>query len=323
MNTKSSNYCNTSTCDINQTIKELHSNFLINSIEFSSNIKSSIKYNKINIKNLSIHFIDTDMELKIYSHEIRNYFTYIHVCAGKLCTNINNNLLYLEPGKQSALLNYNSICTFSHDTHIRYVVFKFSRLHAQILLSSIIDNCLTAPLLFDNIVSCNDLNIIRYNGIINRFIYLLENDFSLYKQQHLIDSYENLIFTATLTCLKHNYSREINSFKIQKIPKIIKIAEKYIYDNFKNNIKISDLIKITGSSLRSIQIAFKKHRGYTPQFYLMECKLMHAYNLLLTTKKNKSILYIALESGFPSQSYFSYCFRRRFGKKPIDFLNNL
>ena len=322
MNTKSSNYSMMSTCDINQAIAELRSNFLINSIELSRNIKSFIQYKKIDIKNLSIHFIDTDMELKIYSNEIRDYFTYIHVCTGKLCTNINNNLLYLEQDKQSALLNYNSICTYSHDTHTRFVVFKFSRLHAQVLLSSIIGIYITTPLLFNNIVLLNNLNSIRYNDIIKRFIYLLENDLSLYNQQHLIDSYERLIFTATLTCLKNNYSREIDSLEIQ-IPKIVKLSEKYLYDNFRYNIKVSDLIKITGSSLRSIQLAFKKYRGYTPQFYLMECKLMHAYNLLLTKQKNKSILFIALESGFPSQSYFSYCFRRRFGKTPLEFLNNL
>ena len=310
------------TCDINQAITELHSNFLINSIELSRNIKSFIKYNKIDIKNLSIHFIETDMKLKIYSREIRNYFTYTHVCSGKLCMNINNNSLNLEPDKQSALLNYNSTCTYSQDTHTRFVVFKFSRLHAQILLSSIIDNYLIAPLLFNNIVLFNNLNSIRYNGIIKRFIYLIDNDLSLYNQQHLIDSYESLIFTATLTCLQNNYSCEIGSVEIQ-IPKIVKLSEKYLYDNFRHNIKISNLVKITGSSLRSIQLAFKKYRGYTPQFYLMECKLMHAYNLLLTKQQNKSILFIALESGFPSQSYFSYCFRRRFGKTPIEFLNNL
>lgn len=320
MNTKISSYSKMSTNDLGHALETLHSNFKINSIDLK-NKNINVKYSKIDINNLSIHYFETDREFKIFSKDTRNYFAYTHVCAGKILITSDSFSFSCDPDVQSAIINYNSPCYLSQDTYIKLIVFKFSLSYAENLLYTMIGNKFRHPLLFNEQVNLNNQDTVRYNGIIKRFLYLLENDSSIYSQQQLIDSYERLIFTATLTCLQHNHSCYLNSSQ-SIIPKVIKMSEKYIYDNFKNDIKISDLTIVTGLSLRSIQIAFKTHRGYTPQFYLTECRLMHAYNILTTSSPRTSILSIALECGFSSQSYFSYCFRKRFGKTPFEILTD-
>lgn len=67
-------------------------------------------------------------------------------------------------------------------------------------------------------------------------------------------------------------------------------------------------------SLRQIERLFHTHRGMTPGQYYLLLRLNHARQLLLNTPR--SVIDIAIASGFPSQSYFSACYRKQFGSSP-------
>jgi len=319
INKQSQAYSILKTRDYNLAIDAVKSEFIINSSTLLNINKFNFLYKKLYIHNMSIHYFNITNGFKINTENIRDYFTYIHVISGNIC--IQNKFLCFncEPNKQSAILDYSQPYFLSQYDNVKFVAIKFSRKYIESLLSTFLASEIRLPLSFKTQIELITQETIRYNGIINRFMSLLRNDTTIYNQYQLINSYENLILTATLTCLHHNNSSNFTSIR-PVIPKVVKISEEYIQDNFKDNIKIQDLVKITGIGIRSIQIAFSKCRGYSPQFYLMECRLKHAYHLLSIAKPNTSILFIALECGFSSQSFFSHCFRRRFGKTPIEIL---
>ncbi len=63
---------------------------------------------------------------------------------------------------------------------------------------------------------------------------------------------------------------------------------------------------------------FSAAEGKSPHRYLLEKKLSLAKQLLLST--DSSCAEIALETGFSSQSYFNYTFRREEGQTPREFV---
>lgn len=67
-------------------------------------------------------------------------------------------------------------------------------------------------------------------------------------------------------------------------------------------------------SVRHLERLFQSELGMSPLAFAFELRLNNAYNLLVTTKN--SIIDIALQCGFLSNSHFSRCFRNVHGKTP-------
>lgn len=67
-------------------------------------------------------------------------------------------------------------------------------------------------------------------------------------------------------------------------------------------------------SVRHLERLFQSEIGMSPLAFAFELRLNNAFNLLVTTKN--SIIDIALECGFLSNSHFSRCFRNVHGKTP-------
>ncbi|EDP58976.1 AraC family transcriptional regulator [Vibrio sp. AND4] len=78
--------------------------------------------------------------------------------------------------------------------------------------------------------------------------------------------------------------------------------------------KLTDYAQEFGASLTTFKELFNEHYGMSPRAWISERRLLHAHKLLLTSKM--SIVDVAMEAGFSSQSYFTQSYRRRFGTTP-------
>lgn len=78
--------------------------------------------------------------------------------------------------------------------------------------------------------------------------------------------------------------------------------------------KLTDYAQEFGASLTTFKELFNEHYGVSPRAWISERRLLHAHKLLLTSKM--SIVDVAMEAGFSSQSYFTQSYRRRFGTTP-------
>jgi len=78
--------------------------------------------------------------------------------------------------------------------------------------------------------------------------------------------------------------------------------------------KLNDYAQEFGASLTTFKELFNEHYGMSPRAWISERRLLYAHKLLLTSKM--SIVDIAMEAGFSSQSYFTQSYRRRFGTTP-------
>jgi len=88
----------------------------------------------------------------------------------------------------------------------------------------------------------------------------------------------------------------------------------YIHNNFRQDIRISDVASYVGYSPNYLSSEFKKETGVQFQKYLRDLRLDFAYRLLKLS--NLSVTEVCYESGFRTLSHFSQVFKEKYGITP-------
>ncbi len=88
----------------------------------------------------------------------------------------------------------------------------------------------------------------------------------------------------------------------------------YIEAHLSTPIRLADIAASAGLSRMHFAAQFRRATGYSPYAYLLRRRIEHAQALL--RHSNKSILDIATDSGFNSQSSFTTAFRTLIGDTP-------
>ncbi|WP_396327230.1 helix-turn-helix domain-containing protein [Hydrogenoanaerobacterium sp.] len=107
----------------------------------------------------------------------------------------------------------------------------------------------------------------------------------------------------------------------QKSDRECSIAKRYIDANFKENISLDDLAKLTHTNKYYLAHSFSKSFGVSPINYLLKKRIDESKMLLSTT--NHSVSQIAQIVGFSSPSYFSQAFVKAAGQPPSQYRKEL
>ena len=102
----------------------------------------------------------------------------------------------------------------------------------------------------------------------------------------------------------------IGALEDSRISKAIELVHKQASRHW----KLEELCTEVGMSRTAFTVQFKKLVGNSPMEYLTEWRMSMAYSDLLNTKL--SILQIALDYGYKSESAFSRAFKRTIGNSP-------
>jgi AraC-like DNA-binding protein len=97
-------------------------------------------------------------------------------------------------------------------------------------------------------------------------------------------------------------------------------AEAFIVANAGEPLSIADVAAAAGTGTRSLQLAFKRHRGSTPRAFLQACRLERLYRRLWAAEPGTRVVDVALESGITHLGRAAAAYRRRFGETPSQTL---
>ncbi len=134
-------------------------------------------------------------------------------------------------------------------------------------------------------------------------------------RQELVSAVEEV-----LSCDKMRETFDISVVSIDidpTLPQSLKTALELMHSNIEDPIGISDIAKYAGISRRHLERLFCQHVKATPPRYYLELRLTQARQLLQYT--NKSLLEIAIASGFATSAHFRRRFREMFGTTPGQF----
>jgi len=102
-----------------------------------------------------------------------------------------------------------------------------------------------------------------------------------------------------------------------RLSKLVMLAERFINQNFTEDLDITSIADATSSKPRSLHNAFNTFRGYTPLQFLRACRLDHARDMLKSSHPHETtVTEVALDSGFMHLSKFAAAYKRRFGEAP-------
>jgi LacI family transcriptional regulator len=97
----------------------------------------------------------------------------------------------------------------------------------------------------------------------------------------------------------------------------IAAALRFIREHATDPVEVADVVAELKISRRNLERKFQTLLNRTPQEEIRRARIAHAKMLLLST--HRSILDVALDSGFPSASTFSAIFQRETGMSPRIF----
>jgi AraC family transcriptional regulator len=130
---------------------------------------------------------------------------------------------------------------------------------------------------------------------------------------------ESLIDTLLLHLLRRSVSA--SDFKQGLPPAKLQKVLNYIRENITNNLSLAELATIAQVGSHHFANLFKRSTGLSPYQYVIQQRLAKAQELLKTT--NRSIVEIAIESGFANQSHLTTVFQKNLSITPKKYRDRL
>ncbi|MCO6058089.1 GlxA family transcriptional regulator [Pseudomonas sp. MOB-449] len=130
--------------------------------------------------------------------------------------------------------------------------------------------------------------------------------------QELLNAVEEV-----LSCDKKQDIIDVSAVSIDfdpTLPQTLKLALELMHSNIEDPIGIDEISRYVGISRRHLERLFRRHVKATPPRYYLELRLTRARQLLQHT--NKSLIEIAVASGFVTLPHFQRCFREMFDIAP-------
>jgi AraC-like DNA-binding protein len=148
----------------------------------------------------------------------------------------------------------------------------------------------------------------------------LSQQTNCYQNPMVRDDLVKSIISGLISSVNNNYSETLLGQDKTIAPKHVRMAERYVQENYRTPITIDDLTKVTGVSARCLFEGFKNFRSTTPMKYLLQVRLARAHDACLHADKSQSVTQIATDHGFTQLGRFSIVYKQVFGESPSDTL---
>jgi len=296
----------------------LAKNFHHGVIDVHKKNKFKMTYNYINIGNVSLNAAAATSGFHIHADSDTRSFVLISVTHGQAAVLTKNTATACIPQKFASLLDFAHPSVIAVQPYYNNMTVRFTRPAIEQMLEKLTGKTLREPLRFTPQVDLSQPGPRRLLAIIDQVAAFFEQDPALAEERLLIGQYEQLLLTALLTCLEHDARELLCAPPTPAPPKVIALVEGFLEANADKPLNLGDLATLTGMSARSIQLAFQKHRGYSPSHFLRQCRLARAREMLRGAAPGASVLSVSLACGFASQSFFCRLYRERFGETPSE-----
>ncbi|MCM1992205.1 AraC family transcriptional regulator [Oceanirhabdus seepicola] len=164
------------------------------------------------------------------------------------------------------------------------------------------------------IIHCSSLaRSVIEGGVDADFVYTLKDTYL-----RLIESCNNLTQLITISnSVLEEFVESVTKLGLIKVKPSVQKAIKYIYEHLTEEISLEQVAKKVKLHPKYLSALFKKEMGITFQNYILKLRIQEAKRLL--NYSDYSILDIALQFGFKSQSYFTNTFKKYEGCTPNQY----
>ncbi len=146
----------------------------------------------------------------------------------------------------------------------------------------------------------------------------LRRDAVLQTSSHAARLLRDAIVATLLEGLSHNYSDWFGRGPFEQIPWQIRQALDHIATHIDGTLTVQQVAEAVGTSVRSLQHGFQRHRRISPQAHLKAVRLSRVRAELLDETSRCSIEEVARRWGFVNRGHFALDYRQAFGELPSE-----
>ncbi len=303
-------------------VDAIKTNFHQADVDIPSTRYFRVCYNFVDLGGVSLHWAHFTSGFHIMSEPTLADLVLIRLFRGELCVASGKDRFSASPGRRAALLDFNQRTFLYQEQGYDNITTRFVRAKVEDVLARLIGAPCATPISFSPAVDLEAPGSRRMAGVLDRVVDMFSDDPGILGAPLIVAQCEELLVTALLACLPHNYSHILRQEAAPAPSRVVRLAEAYIEANADKPLRLADLSSVTGMSARSVQAAFQKTRGYSPSMFLRERRLAKARQILRNAPPGATISSVALACGFASHSAFSRLYRERFGEFPSQTLRN-
>ena len=146
----------------------------------------------------------------------------------------------------------------------------------------------------------------------------LRQDAPLRTSYHAARLLRDAIVATLLEGLPHNYSDWFGRGQFESVPWQIRQALDHIAAHIDGTLTVQQVAEAVGTSVRSLQQGFQRHRQTSPQAHLKAVRLARVRAELLDESSRCSIEEVARRWGFVNRGHFALEYRQAFGELPSE-----
>lgn len=132
----------------------------------------------------------------------------------------------------------------------------------------------------------------------------------------VLAAWEDLLLSYLVAQMPHDLADEAQTGERAAAPWQVRQAEAWLEAHASEPVTMDELAAAVGVSLRTLQHAFRRARGYAPSQFLRTCRLELARRKLLAPDEGTTVTSAALDCGFGHLGDFAAAYKARFGESP-------
>ncbi|NKB37711.1 MAG: LLM class flavin-dependent oxidoreductase [Gammaproteobacteria bacterium] len=281
----------------------------------------AFRHNGANLSSLSIHALQYGSEVNINALPSNDSYLIKFTLAGNAELLQSGNIMNTRAGMACVMSPTDPIKIRLSENH-NQLTLRLSGVRLHNFLEQELGTTLQAPIEFLPFAKTLSSDEHSLGRLLIGLCHDLNEHPHWFDTERLNQHLEEILLSSILTEMPHTYSQIYQDYSEAGIPDKIVHVKDYISSNFHEPISLRDLAVIAQSSIRSLQMAFKKELGLTPSVYIRNMRLDHAYRLLSQTGENISVTDAAFASGFTHPGKFSQYYKFRFHQLPSDTYKN-
>ena len=189
------------------------------------------------------------------------------------------------------------------------------------VLSNMLAKPIHEPIIFETQMPFKHDNFLRIWWTNIQQCLALRQDYSNFDGLSLLsEDYESFLIKALLLTQNNNYSKQLKEINQYQLPKHVVVVKEFIHRFADQDLDVSDLVMISGTSKSTLYREFQNALNLSPMDYLKQYRLEQIHAALLKNGSHISISRLAYDWGFRHLGRFSQEYRAKYGVLPSETL---
>lgn len=268
----------------------------------------------LRLGSLALYFIRYKPEVIISSAPMKRFYLCLLPVAGACHVTQGLSAMKLAPGTLGVVntvepisLNWRNDCA--------QLVIKIDRTAIESTVAAHLGRPLARPLEFVR----EPVSQQAADGLVRLVDFLyrdLDEERSAVSSRLGETAAEALFLNTLLRQVPNNYADALARPASRAAPYYVRRAEEYMRLHAADQLKLKDIIAVSGVSARTLFKGFRDFRGTGPMAYLKSVRLDHAHQDLAASGSRRSVTAVAHAWGFAHLGHFARDYKRRFGELP-------